>query len=162
MILATVGTLSYPRLVEAMDQYAGQCDEQVIIQMAETPYVCQHAQAVRYLEHIDQVIDSARVVVGHCGTGTMRRLVDQRKAFVLVPRRAHLQEHHDDHQWELAMHLADRLPGVVVDDISELPDAIAAAPERAASVEFHSTRPRLLSALRATVEALCGYRPADQ
>ncbi|MHC4126561.1 MAG: glycosyltransferase [Planctomycetota bacterium] len=161
MILATVGTIPFPRLVRAMDEYAAATDEPVVVQGAGSAVTVRHADFRDYLPDLERWIGEARVVVLHGGVGTIQKVLAAAKPFVMVPRRGHLGEHYDDHQWIMLEKVASKLPGIVVDDISELPAAIEHCPQRWAEVSFESSRHRLIEALRSCVERLTGVAPPD-
>lgn len=100
MIFLTVGTqLPFERLVQAMDGVAGTMCEPVIAQTG-TPSRCLNLiveptmSASRYL----RVLTQARVVVAHAGIGTVLAAQDVGVPVILVPRRAELGEHRNDHQ----------------------------------------------------------------
>jgi len=85
-MFVTVGTqLPFPRLIEAMDKIAGRICEPVIAQ-THLPTRCGNMivepqmNAARY----SSVLSRARLVVAHAG--------------IILPRRADLGEHRNDHQ----------------------------------------------------------------
>ncbi len=100
MIFVTVGTqLPFPRLVREMNRIAGGLCEPVIAQ------TCEHARypnlivepymdAIRY----GDVIERARLIVAHAGIGTVLAARQVGVPLILVPRRAELGEHRNDHQ----------------------------------------------------------------
>ena len=53
-----------------------------------------------------EAVESARVIVSHCGEGNLLMLQEVGRPFVLVPRTKLRKEHVDDHQLELATVLA--------------------------------------------------------
>jgi len=159
VILVTIGTLPFPRLIQAMDDYAATSDRPVMLQCAGSPVDVQHAQWQDYLPDHERWIAEAEVVVLHAGVGTIHKVIDAKKPFVIVPRRGHLGEHFDDHQWVMTQKVGALLPGVVVDDIAELPAAIERCPQRLAEAGYLSTRPALVDALRGCVEGLMGIAP---
>ncbi len=161
MILTTVGTIPFPRLIKAMDQYASNSPEPVMIQRAGSPVIIQHAQWQDYLPDLERWIAEASVVVLHGGVGTIQKVLAAGKPFVVVPRRGRLGEHYDDHQWEMLEKVSGVLPGVVVDDIGELPAAIDRCPQRLSEIGYESSRPGLVEALRGCVEQLTGFAPPN-
>lgn len=70
---------------------------------------------------------SADVVVTHAGVGTIMNLLDMGIHPVVVPRRAHRNEHVDDHQTQIAKLVADRAISVVSEANALTADAIIAA-----------------------------------
>lgn len=100
MIFVTVGTqLPFPRLIEAMDEIAGRLYEPVIAQTYE-PTRCSNMivepqmNGVRYAD----VLSRARLVVAHAGIGTIMATREAGIPLVILPRRADLGEHRNDHQ----------------------------------------------------------------
>ena len=53
------------------------------------------------------LIPKARIVIAHCGEGTVLLLDELQTPFILVPRSVRYQEHVDDHQVELALALRE-------------------------------------------------------
>ena len=159
MILATVGTLPFPRLIRAMDDYAATSRQPVMVQRAGSPVTIQHAQWQDYLPNLERWIAQADVVVLHGGVGTICKVLAAQKPFVIVPRRGDLGEHYDDHQWAMLEKTGSLLPGVVVDNIDELPAAIDRCRQRLNEMHYVSSRPSLVEALRGSVERLTGSTP---
>lgn len=56
----------------------------------------------------DQEVLAADVVISHAGVGSAIRVMELGKSPILVPRRAAHREHVDDHQQQIATHLAER------------------------------------------------------
>jgi UDP-N-acetylglucosamine transferase subunit ALG13 len=79
-------------------------------------------------DELAAAIDGADAVVAHAGAGIALSAFEAGKAPVLVPRRAELGEHVDDHQWQIAGVLAARRLAVVRDaDHLEWDDLAGAA-----------------------------------
>lgn len=100
MIFVTVGTqLPFPRLIEAMDKIAGRMYEPVIAQ-THLPTRCKNMivepqmNAARY----SKVLARARLVVAHAGIGTIMAAREAGTPLIVLPRRADLGEHRNDHQ----------------------------------------------------------------
>jgi len=100
MIFVTVGTqLPFPRLIEAMDKIAGRIYEPVIAQ-THLPTRCKNMivepqmNAARY----SKVLARARLVVAHAGIGTIMAAREAGTPLIVLPRRADLGEHRNDHQ----------------------------------------------------------------
>ncbi len=100
MIFVTVGTqLPFPRLVEAMDQLAGRLYEPVMAQTGASVR-CRNLIVEPKMDpaRYQTVLRKARLVVSHAGIGTVLAAQDAGIPVVLVPRRADLGEHRNDHQ----------------------------------------------------------------
>lgn len=112
MILVTVGTEQFPfnRLMHwielLLDQ--GLIDEEVVVQYGTCTELPSGTTVYRLLseDRFRALIDRARLVISHCGEGSVLLLDRLDKPYLLVPRAARFQEHVDDHQVELAMALA--------------------------------------------------------
>ncbi|UKP00322.1 glycosyltransferase [Nostoc sp. UHCC 0870] len=66
------------------------------------------ARVYRFLkeEKFQDLIHKARIVIAHCGEGTLLLLDSLDKPYILVSRSQQFQEHVDDHQVELALALS--------------------------------------------------------
>lgn len=131
MIYVTVGTLrmaAFDRLLREMDEIAKDLTEPVFAQIGPTDFTPCHMQSARYLPYVEAMrrIREAKLVVSHAGIGTTLLARCYGIRIVLLPRRARLGEHYNDHQMEIAEQLRGR-PGVrVVVDQSQLRGAILA------------------------------------
>lgn len=125
MILATVGTqLPFPRLTEAVALWARAQGEPATIQagQAETDGAgagdgagdgpVKLRNAIPPVE-LDAIFARARVVVGHAGIGTILSAQRHRRPLIILPRRAALGEHRNDHQLATAGWVEGR-PGIYV------------------------------------------------
>ena len=72
-------------------------------------------------------IESADVIVAHAGAGIALTALGAGKVPILVPRRASMGEHVDDHQGEIARHLEDLGLAVVADAATLTWETIASA-----------------------------------
>ncbi len=130
MILVTVGTqLGFDRLIEAMDRLAPELGTAVIAQTGKGHYVPQNMEAHEKIEpsRFEPMVKSAEVIVSHAGIGSVLTAARFSKPIVLLPRRASLHEHRNDHQMATVRKLAGR-PGILIaQDESELADRIREA-----------------------------------
>ncbi|MCA9490816.1 MAG: hypothetical protein KC621_12895 [Myxococcales bacterium] len=124
MILVTVGTHHQPfdRLVAAATTLAGAGEEVVVQRGCSTvsPTGCTVVDQVDPAQ-LERWMDQARIVILHGGTSSFLQARALGHVPVVVPRRACLGEHVDDHQVEFAASIA---PG----------EAVVAEPEDLASV----------------------------
>ncbi len=112
MIFVTVGTEQFPfnRLLDWVERAMGkgQIQEPVIIQAGACTQIVPGALMHTMLTQREfrEISQQARVIISHCGEGSFFALRDLGrdlgKPFILVPRRHGLDEHVDDHQWEMA------------------------------------------------------------
>ncbi len=112
MILVTVGTEQYPfnRLMHWIEvlQLSELIQEEVVVQYGTCTILPAGAKVYRFLkeEKFQDLIHQARIVIAHCGEGTLLLLDSLDKPYILVSRSQQFQEHVDDHQVELALALA--------------------------------------------------------
>lgn len=129
MIFVTVGTheQQFNRLVEYMDQWAEEHDEEVIIQTGFSTYQPKKAkwnQLYSYDEMLENV-SKARIVITHGGPSSFIMSLQFGKIPVVVPRKHEFGEHVNDHQVDFCNQVAERQGNIiVVEDISELGDTL--------------------------------------
>ncbi|MDA8746847.1 glycosyltransferase family 28 protein [Litoreibacter sp.] len=125
MIFVTVGTqLPFPRLIDAMDDLAGCISEPVV---AQTAVACRAqnliVEPIMSAQRYHHVLGLSRLVISHAGIGTVIAARDAETPLILVPRRAELGEHRNDHQLSTVRELIGRQGVEVVwntDDLAEL------------------------------------------
>ncbi len=111
MILVTVGTEQYPfnRLMYWIDAIANQnlIQEEIVVQYGSSTFLPAGAKVYKVLkeERFQDLIFQARVIIAHCGEGTVLLLGSLDKPYILVPRSYSFKEHVDDHQVEMALAL---------------------------------------------------------
>ncbi len=102
MIFATVGTqLPFDRLLLALDAYAmARPGLQIFAQIGVTTAHLPHLQTKSFLEkdEMDAALGDATIVVGHAGMGTILEAAALAKPVIVMPRKASLGEHRNDHQ----------------------------------------------------------------
>lgn len=130
MILVTVGMqLPFDRLIEAMDHLAPDLGTAVIVQTGKGSYVPRNMEAHEKIEpaKFEPLVKSAEVIVSHAGIGSVLTAARYAKPIVLIPRRASLGEHRNDHQMATIRKLEGR-PGILIaHDESELAERIREA-----------------------------------
>ncbi len=108
MIFLTVGNWhkGFNRLVKAVDELkgCGTITEKVIAQIGPSNYKPEYLTAIVYCSpgDFDNNINAARVVIAHAGIGTISHAMKLKKPVIVVPRKASLGEHFDDHQFATA------------------------------------------------------------
>ena len=130
MIVVTVGTqLGFDRLIEAMDRLAPELGTQVIAQTGKGQYVPRNMEAHEMIEpsRFEPMVKEAEVIVSHAGIGSVLTAARYAKPIVLMPRRASLGEHRNDHQMATSRKLDGR-PGILIaQDETELAERIREA-----------------------------------
>lgn len=161
MIFATVGTqLPFPRLMEYLEEIGSDVGEPIVAQTcdADRRYANIESHAHLAPEEYSQMFRNASCVVAHAGIGTILTARKLAKPLILVPRRAALGEHRNDHQLATARQLATRLGLKIANSSEELRAAIcnrAASPPivRDASVFVCAVR-EMLRELHPAAESL--------
>lgn len=102
-IFVTVGTeLPFDRLIGAVDAWAGDRGrgDDVFAQIGVTVGAPEHFASSSSLEAqtFRRLFDSADLIVAHAGMGTILGALERARPLVVVPRRAELGEHRNDHQ----------------------------------------------------------------
>ena len=117
MIFVTVGTqLAFDRLIGVMDQWAGaNPSTKVFAQVGPTKRVIHHMAFQDFVSpaKANELFIEAKLIVAHAGMGSILTALKYRKPILIVPRKAGLGEHRNDHQLATAKWLADR-PGINV------------------------------------------------
>ncbi len=129
MIIVTVGTHEQPfdRLVGYMDKWAGDHDEEVIIQSGFSTIEPQNCKWQKFYkqEEMDKFIRDARIVITHGGPCCYNEVIHTGKVPIVVPRSHRLGEHVDDHQIEIGREFKRRVNSIIlIEDIEDLGDAI--------------------------------------
>ena len=109
-----------------MDRLAPELAEPVFAQIGKSTHVPKNmsfsAEVAPKL--FEEKFATARVVVAHAGIGTILTARKLGKPIVLVPRRAGLGEHRNDHQLATCAQLASR-PGIfIAENEGDLRDAL--------------------------------------
>lgn len=104
-LFVTLGTIKPYRFDALVDRLleTGKCDENTIWQLGVTDRQGLPGAVHQYMtaKEFEQSAQDADVVVTHAGVGTVMDLLNMGKSPVVVPRRADLGEHVDDHQQQI-------------------------------------------------------------
>lgn len=117
MIFVTVGVqLPFDRLVRAVDDWAaarGRGD--VLAQVGASSYSPRAVEARTFLkaDEFATIVQDAELVVAHAGMGSIITALELGKPIFILPRRAVLGEHRNDHQLATARRMAAQ-PNVTV------------------------------------------------
>jgi UDP-N-acetylglucosamine transferase subunit ALG13 len=156
VIFVTVGTqLPFDRLISAVDEWAGSAPgREVFAQIGpsrQAPRHIAHAQFVSP-EECGERMAAADAIVAHAGIGTILTALELGKPTLVMPRRAELGEHRNDHQLATARRFAKLGKVNVAFDDTELAarlDELSDGPPLARIA--HSAPVELLAGLRAFV-----------
>lgn len=125
MIFVTVGTHEQPfnRLVEYMDRWAENHQEDVIIQTGFSTYEpksCSWSKIYPYKTMIEMV-NKARIVITHGGPSSFVMPLQIGKVPIVVPRKKEFNEHVNNHQVIFSRAVSERHGNIiVVEDIERL------------------------------------------
>nr|WP_281501113.1 glycosyltransferase [Erythrobacter sp. F6033] len=110
-----------------MDALAPTLDMPVLAQTGAGEYkpVNMEAHARIAPDEFEKLVQSASLIVSHAGIGTVLTAQRFGRPIVLMPRRASLGEHRNDHQLATADKLSSRTGILVAMDETELADRIA-------------------------------------
>ncbi|PCJ62780.1 MAG: beta-1,4-galactosyltransferase [Candidatus Hydrogenedentota bacterium] len=151
MIYGTVGTMhkDFARFIRALDEFAKQTDEEVVIQTGLDSTVPEHADHFDFRSR-DEVLElqrNARVIVTHAGIGSVIDALQCGISLIVVPRLKRYGEHNNDHQLDLARAVERRGWGKLLLDTADLPDALASPPPP--YTDYVPAKKPLLEAVRA-------------
>ncbi len=128
MIFVTVGTqLPFDRLIKMMDDIAPELGRPVIAQTGVGTYFCRNIQSSANYGPIefDDYVKRCDILVAHAGMGTVLKAYKYRKPVILVPRKAALGEHRNDHQLATVSQLRSRIGIYVAETEEELRSLLA-------------------------------------
>lgn len=161
MIFLTIGTHEpFERLIRAVDAWAGQPGDKPtvfgqITAVGPGDYQPQNFEWVDRLAPNDYAarFAEADLIVSHAGMGSILTALHTGKPIVVMPRRGHLRETRNDHQYTTVKKLGDR-PGIyVAEDETRIADVLDRAvadlanPSPAQRISAFA-QPRLTEALR--------------
>lgn len=155
MIFVTVGTtLPFDDLVQAVDAMVerGLVDEPVLCQIGQGRYEPRHCQWFRFKPSLEADIESASLIIGHGGTGTVTGLLASGKPFIAVANPLGA----DNHQRDFLDRLSRTSPFVWTDQ----PETLAALLPRARALRSEkATHRRLATDLVPFLQKAIGCRP---
>ena len=165
MIFVTVGTqLPFDRLVAAVDRWAavnGRAD--VFAQIGDTRWRPQVIRSVPFLTpgEFQKTFANASVIVSHAGLGTIISALEVDKPVVVMPRRAALEEHRNDHQLATARRFAGRQSVAVAFDEHEIAGQLDSLETLVAGERIGTgAAPELITAIRHFIAGM-PLQPAD-
>lgn len=130
MIFVTVGTqLPFDRLLQSVENWASKNPNQrIVAQTGETCFTSPRFEAEPFVDAIRfrALVEEAEIVVAHAGMGSILTAIELAKPVILMPRRADLGEHRNDHQRATA----DKLSHLSNLTVVESAEALAGAMDR--------------------------------
>jgi len=122
MIFSSFGNvpLGFNRLAEALDNYAHQSGERIVVQYGNTDYNFKYIEKYNFLDHEQMIsfMNDADILVLQGGWGTISEALDLRKRIVAVPRIKGIEHNHT--QEELVIELEKKGYILGVYNIEEL------------------------------------------
>lgn len=111
MILVTVGTeLPFDRMVRVVDDWASENGRKdVFAQIGEGGKEPLHIRHVKFLTppEFRKYFKTARVIVSHAGMGTILSALYYGKPILIMPKKASLGEHRNEHQTATARRMME-------------------------------------------------------
>lgn len=154
MIFVTVGTqLPFDRLVMAVDEWAKDKDIEVFAQTGETsvkPKSIKHAEYLKPSE-ADKMFREATLIVSHAGVGSILSALKYKKPILILPRRASLGEHRNEHQLATAKWVGSRSGINVAWDENELIEVLNSAQFKAGESISDFASPELIYNVKAFI-----------
>ena len=139
MIFVTVGTqLAFDRLISAVDEWAGAAPgRDVFAQVGPSKVRPRHIDYAPFIspEECNKRMRAADAIVAHAGMGTILTALEIGKPLLVMPRRAALGEHRNEHQLATARRFAELGKLRVAFEEGELPreldalDRVVAQPQ---------------------------------
>jgi len=124
MIFVTVGTQGqFDRLIRAVDGWAGTHGRtDIFAQTGASTYRPDHIRAKPFIDpgEFRKRVESASLVIAHAGMGSIITALELGKHIIVMPRRANLGEHRNDHQIATAKRFAEQGRIIVAFDEQEL------------------------------------------
>jgi UDP-N-acetylglucosamine transferase subunit ALG13 len=121
MIFVTVGTQGqFDRLIRTVDEWAGAHGRaDVFAQTGPSDYHSEHIRTERFIDATEfrKRVEAATLVISHAGMGSIITALELGKRIIVMPRRASLGEHRNDHQLATAKRFAEQ--GRIVVSFSE-------------------------------------------
>ena len=130
MIFLTIGTHEpFDRLVRCVDEWCGSrgFGENVFGQITDrAEYQPRHFEAVATLNPTEygQRFEASDIIISHAGMGSIITALTKQKPIVILPRRGHLRETRNDHQFATMKRFKSR-PGILAaQDEAELVEVL--------------------------------------
>jgi UDP-N-acetylglucosamine transferase subunit ALG13 len=109
MIFVTVGTdLPFDRMLRVIDQWAGENRrDDVFAQIGQGGWEPRHMPYRHFLQppEFREKFDAADLIISHAGMGTILTALHAGKPILVMPKRASLGEHRNEHQLATARHM---------------------------------------------------------
>lgn len=152
LIFLTVGTqLPFDRLVAEVDEWAGDNSQaQIFGQIGQALYKPNHFEHVDFLSprKTDEYVQKADLIISHAGMGTVLSALKYQKALLIMPRRADLGEHRNNHQLATANWLNQKLGIDVAYEVDAIRGLLGASREPISDLIGDDAQPELIDHLK--------------
>ena len=138
MIFITVGTqLPFDRLIQSLDDYFTGLDDAVFAQVGPSDIKLKNIPFADFVSpsKADELFQEASLIIAHAGMGSILTALKYKKPILVVPRKASLGEHRNEHQMATA-EWVKKLPGVIVADDEKV--AVEFLKKRSELINGHS------------------------
>lgn len=122
-IFCTVGTqMPFDRFVKAIDEVAPQLQDTIVVQSFKDKYEPKNIHMVDFLapDEFNRLFGEARLIVAHCGMGSILNALTANKPIIVLPRLAKWGEHLNDHQLATARKISEMGYAYVVEDTEDM------------------------------------------
>jgi UDP-N-acetylglucosamine transferase subunit ALG13 len=156
---AGIGGQEFDRLIKKVDDIATKFEEEFVIQLGASKYVPRNMKWFDYVPYEESLeyFRKAKLVIGHCGAGTIINALSFGKPLIVIPRLLEFNEHADDHQLDLAALLEQSRIAQVVYDVEDLESVIRSTLEEVHDSEkdfFSINRRNLINAMKQFLESM--------
>ena len=157
MIFVTVGTQGqFDRLIRTVDEWAGlRGRTDIFAQTGPSDYRSKHIRTKPFVDPTEfrKRVESASVVIAHAGMGSIITALEFGKQIIVMPRRANLGEHRNDHQVATAKRFAEKGRIVVAFNEQQLLEKLDQLDALQKSERLSAqASPHLISTIRAFIE----------
>lgn len=111
MIFVTTGTqLPFNRLINTLDEWALDKQVEVIAQIGNSTDFPVNIKYVDFLSTVEtnKMFQEASLIVSHAGMGSIISALKYKKPLIIMPRKASLGEHRNEHQMATAGWVKDK------------------------------------------------------
>ena len=160
MIFVTVGTQGqFNRLIRTVDEWAGSRGRtNVFAQTGQSDYRPKHIRNKSFIDPTEfrKRVETASLIIAHAGMGSIITALELGKRIIVMPRRAELGEHRNDHQIATAKRFAELGLIAVVFSEKELLEALDKLEVCHETERLNAqASPHLISTIRAFIETEC-------
>jgi UDP-N-acetylglucosamine transferase subunit ALG13 len=160
MIFATVGTqLPFRRMFDSLESVASKLTTEIIAQTADPHWHSDRIETHVFLtpQHYGEIFGRADLIISHAGIGTVLMAIARQKPLIVMPRRASLGEHRNEHQLATVNMLKDNEGIYVVQDSKELGAVLSRTDLRPAKSNLTPQRKALQDYVTQQARKALGY-----